>query len=201
MKNKILSIVDWEKVNGLIPVIIQDNTTSQVLMLGYMNYEALDKTEKTKFVWFYSRTKKRLWMKGETSGNTLKVVLTSLDCDNDTILIKALANGPTCHTGEVSCFPIKEKANEIDELFKTIILRKNSPTKKSYTTRLFEGGIYKICLKVAEESLEVVQAATKQTKRRVVEETVDLLYHIFVLLALKQINLEQINKEIKKRKK
>ncbi|MFA5750787.1 MAG: bifunctional phosphoribosyl-AMP cyclohydrolase/phosphoribosyl-ATP diphosphatase HisIE [Candidatus Paceibacterota bacterium] len=193
--------INWEKVNGLIPAVIQDFSTGLVLMLGYMNQEALTKTMKNGFVWFYSRTRKKLWMKGETSGNTLKVLDIKLDCDNDTLLIKALPKGHVCHTGELTCFFETPTNNPIRDLFTTIISRKNKLPKGSYTTSLFKAGLDKISLKVAEESLEVVHAAQKQTQKRLVEEAVDLFYHLFVLLAEKEITLEQVESEIKKRQK
>ena len=200
MKKLDIKKIDWRKVNGLIPAIIQDPSTELVLMLGYMDQEALKKTIKTGFVWFYSRTKKRLWMKGETSQNTLKLVDLKLDCDNDTLLIRAIPGGPICHTGELTCFS-EIPSDAIRELFSTIVSRKEKLPKKSYTTSLFKSGLDKISLKVAEESLEVVQAAQKQTRERLIEETTDLLYHLFVLLAEKGVTLEQVESEIKKRSK
>lgn len=201
MKKINIKKINWEKVNGLVPAIVQDTSTGLVLMLGYMNQEALTKTIQTGFVWFYSRTKKRLWKKGETSGNTLKVLKIKLDCDNDTLLIKALPKGPICHTGELTCFSETSINSPIRDLFTTIISRKNKLPKGSYTTSLFKAGLDKISLKVAEESLEVVHAAQKQTQKRLVEETTDLLYHLFVLLAEKGVTLEQVEFEIKKRSK
>ena len=193
--------INWEKVSGLVPAIIQDSSTGLVLMLGYMNKEALTKTMKTGFVWFYSRTKKKLWMKGETSGNTLKVLSIKTDCDNDTLLIKASPAGPICHTGKMTCFSENAKSDSIKDLFATILSRKNKLPKNSYTASLFKAGLDKITLKVAEESLEVIQAAQKQTQKRLIEETTDLLYHLFVLLAEKNVSLGQIESEIKKRNK
>ena len=201
MKKVNIKKINWDKVNGLTPDIIQDSSTGLILMLGYMNKEALAKTMQTGFVWFYSRTKKRLWMKGETSKNTLKVLDIKLDCDNDTLLIKALPKGPICHTGDMTCFSEIPKSDSIRDLFATIIDRKKKLPKNSYTTSLFKAGLDKISLKVAEESLEVVHAAQKQTQKRLIEETTDLLYHLFVLLAEKSISLEQVESEIKKRNK
>jgi phosphoribosyl-ATP pyrophosphohydrolase/phosphoribosyl-AMP cyclohydrolase len=201
MKKTTLKKVNWEKGNGLVPAIIQDPATGLVLMLGYLNKEALAKTLKTGFVWFYSRTKKRLWMKGETSQNTLKVLDIKLDCDNDTLLIKALPQGPVCHSGTMTCFSETGTNNSIRDLFVTILGRKRNLPKGSYTTSLFKAGIDKISLKVAEESLEVIHAAQKQTKQRLIEETTDLLYHVFVLLAEKNVSLESVESEIKKRGK
>ncbi|MDP9249632.1 MAG: bifunctional phosphoribosyl-AMP cyclohydrolase/phosphoribosyl-ATP diphosphatase HisIE [bacterium] len=200
--NKLISKkVDWKKMNGLVPVVIQDSFTGLVLMLGYMNQEALTKTIKTGFVWFFSRTKNRLWKKGEASGNTLKVVDIKLDCDKDTLLIKTLPKGPTCHTGDTTCFSEIFAGNSMRDLFATIANRKQKLPKNSYTTSLFKAGLDKISLKVAEESLEVIHAAQKETRKRLIEETVDLLYHLFVLSAEKGVSLEQIESEIKKRSK
>lgn len=201
MKKVNIKKINWEKVGGLAPAIIQDSSTGLVLMLGYMNKEALAKTMQTGLVWFYSRTKKRLWMKGETSKNTLNVLNIKLDCDNDTLLIKALPKGPICHTGDMTCFSEIPKNDSIRDLFATIIDRKKKLPKNSYTTSLFKAGLDKISLKVAEESLEVVHAAQKQTQKRLIEETTDLLYHLFVLLAEKSVSLEQVESEIKKRNK
>ena len=193
--------INWKKVNGFVPAIIEDASSGIVLMLGYLNKEALLKTEKTGFVWFFSRTKKRLWKKGETSGNTLRVKNIRMDCDKDALLVKATPAGPVCHTGDTSCFKEESFNNEIQELFSTIEKRKKELPLESYTASLFKAGINKIALKVSEESLEVIQAATKETKRRVVEETVDLLYHLFVLLVERNIPFQELSKEIDKRKK
>ena len=190
---------DWEKVNGLVPAIIQDPETGLVLMLGYMNREALAKTIETGFVWFYSRTRQKLWMKGETSGNTLLVEDIKIDCDNDTFLVKAAPAGPVCHTGDATCFKEEESYDELRALFSVIKKRKKDMSEGSYTTSLFEAGLDRIVLKVAEEALEVIQAATKETKERLIEETADLLYHLFVLLAEKQITLQEVGKELGKR--
>lgn len=200
MKNLIKKI-DWGENNDLVPAIIQDADTSAVLMLGYMNKQSLAKTLKAKKVWFYSRSKKRLWLKGETSKNFLDLIDAKTDCDGDTLLIKARPVGPTCHKGDYSCFGESKKIDALSELFKTIRDRKEKMPKKSYTTSLFKAGLDKISLKVAEEALEVVHAAQKQTKKRLVEETADLIYHLFVLLASKNIEIYQISKEIKKRGK
>ena len=199
MKNLIKKI-DWNKNSGLAPAIVQDADSNVVLMLGYMNRQSFAKTLKTEKVWFYSRNKKRLWMKGETSGNILKLIDIKTDCDNDTLLIKVKPAGPTCHIGSYSCFKESKQADELSELFKIIQDRKNAMPKNSYSTFLFKQGLDKISLKVAEEALEVVQAAQKQTKRRLVEESVDLIYHLWTLLVFKRIDLSGIYREIKKRK-
>lgn len=198
----IIKKINWTKGNGLVPAIIQDADTGVVLMLGYMNKQAFAKTLKTKKVWFYSRSKKRLWMKGETSGNYLNLVKIVPDCDGDVLLIQVLPTGPTCHTGEESCFGLEFTGQAvIDKLFSIIEDRKFKMPKGSYTTSLFRGGLFKICGKVAEESGEVIKAATKESKQRVIEESVDLIYHLFVLLVEKQIKISEVYREIKKRQK
>jgi phosphoribosyl-ATP pyrophosphohydrolase/phosphoribosyl-AMP cyclohydrolase len=199
MKN-LVSKIDWGKGQGLVPAIIQDADSGAVLMLGYMNRESFGKTLATKKVWFYSRSKQRLWMKGETSGNVLKIVDIKSDCDNDSLLVKVRPAGPTCHRGIYSCFRESKKTNELSALFQIIQDRKAKMPRGSYTASLFRGGLDKISLKVAEEALEVVQAAQKQTKQRLAEEAVDLIYHLFVLLVGKGIGLQQIFQEIKRRR-
>lgn len=193
--------VDWKKVGGLVPAIVQDSSTGTVLMLGYMNEEALKNTLSSKEVWFYSRTKKRLWKKGEETGNILRVVDIKLDCDNDTLLVSAVPNGPTCHTGTKSCFDYELETNALQDLFAVIGKRKLEMPEGSYTTSLFKAGVDKISLKVSEEAMEVIHAAQKQTKERLAEETVDLLYHLFVLLAEKNVTLNEVSEEIQKRSK
>ena len=193
--------IDWRKGGGLVPAIIQDAGTRTVLMLGYMNKAALAKTLKTKKVWFYSRSKKRLWMKGEFSRNILNFVSAAIDCDGDALLVKANPAGPTCHTGDYSCFGEKKAADVFSELVAVIEERRRKMPAGSYTTSLFKGGVNKIAAKVREEALEVVQAAKKETKKRLTEETVDLLYHLLVLLAEKKITFAKIRKEVKKRRK
>lgn len=193
--------IDWKKMNGLVPAIVQDARTGTVLMLGFLDKEALHKTLESGDVWFYSRTKKRLWKKGETSGNILKVVNVKLDCDLDSVLITAIPNGPTCHAGKKSCFDYELEPDAFRKLFAVIEDRKKEMPKGSYTAELFDAGADKISLKVSEESMEVIQAAQKETKERLVEETVDLLYHLFVLLAEKSVSIFEVESEIKKRMK
>ncbi|OGG58099.1 hypothetical protein A3C86_04390 [Candidatus Kaiserbacteria bacterium RIFCSPHIGHO2_02_FULL_49_16] len=193
--------INWEKVNMLIPAIVQDSATGTVLMLGFMDEEALKNTMRDSEVWFYSRTKKRLWKKGEESGNVLRVADIKLDCDNDTLLVSALPNGPTCHKGTVSCFDYELETNAFQELFAVIAERKAKMPEGSYTTSLFKSGVDKISLKVSEEAMEVIHAAQKQTKERLTEETVDLLYHLFVLLAEKGVTLKEVTEEMRKRAK
>jgi phosphoribosyl-ATP pyrophosphohydrolase/phosphoribosyl-AMP cyclohydrolase len=200
MKN-VISKIDWKKGGGLVPAIIQDNESRAVLMLGYMNKQSLAKTLKTQKVWFYSRSKKRLWMKGETSRNFLKLVNVKPDCDGDALLVSVKPAGPTCHTGEYSCFKTDKYPDALSKLFLTIEDRKNKMPKNSYTASLFRAGLFKICSKVAEESGEVIKAATKESKERLVEESADLLYHMFVLLAAKGIAIKEIQNEIIRRQK
>lgn len=192
----LISKINWRKVDKLVPAIIQDDKTKKVLMLGYMNKESIKKTLETGKVCFYSRTKKRLWTKGETSGNTLTPIKITTDCDNDTLLIKVIKKGPTCHKNTDSCF---EEA--FDELYAVIKSRKVELPEKSYTTYLFKKGLNKICSKINEESQEVIKAAKKESRKRLTEESVDLLYHLFVLLAEKDISIEQIENEILTRRK
>lgn len=188
-------------MNNLIPTIIQDSATRKVLMLGYMNDEAFEKTKKEKAVWFYSRSKKRLWKKGETSGNTLHVEKILTDCDQDTLLIKVRPKGPTCHIGDDTCFKEQNCGDAITKLFSVIEDRKKRPREGSYTCSLFKQGFPKICAKIAEESEEVIRAAKTETKQRLIEESVDVLYHLFVMLAFKEVLLEDIEAEILKRRK
>ena len=199
--NKEQMTIDFEKGNGLVPAIIQDNKTNAVLMLGYMNEEALKKTKELGKATFFSRSKNRLWTKGETSGNFLIVKDILIDCDQDTILVKADPIGPTCHTGSDTCFNEVVKPND-DFLYKLeeiILDRKNNPTDKSYTASLFQNGINKIAQKVGEEATEVVIEAMDNNRELLKEEASDLLYHLLVLLAEKEISLSEISEVLRKR--
>ena len=191
-----LDNINWDKVNGLIPAIIQDFKSSQVLMLGYMNKEALENTINTNFVHFYSRTKKRLWKKGETSGNVLLLNDIQLDCDRDTLLIKASNEGPTCHLGQYSCFG--EEEFNISKLEKIIESRLDDPSEESYTSSLFNKGIKEIAKKVNEEAGEVSISAVSNDGR-VIEESADLIFHLLVLLRNQDISFENIISELEKR--
>ena len=186
--------IDFEKGDGLIPVIIQDWLTSKVLMLGYMNEEALQKTEAEGKVTFFSRSKKRLWTKGETSGNFLFVQEIISDCDQDTLLIKAKPQGPTCHTGSDTCFDEKNSANALflHYLQDIIAQPKNSTPDKSYTKSLFEKGINKIAQKVGEEAVELVIEAKDSDDDLFKNEAADLLFHLLVLLEAKNIKLDEV---------
>ncbi|WP_373493724.1 bifunctional phosphoribosyl-AMP cyclohydrolase/phosphoribosyl-ATP diphosphatase HisIE [Aquiflexum sp.] len=186
--------IDFEKVNGLVPAIIQDVDTNVVLMLGYMNQEALDKTLETKQVTFFSRTKQRLWTKGETSGNFMLVQDITVDCDNDTLLIKAKPIGPVCHTGDDTCFgdTNHSKTMFIDHLRSIIKDRKNNPSDQSYTASLFAKGINKIAQKVGEEAVEIVIEAKDDNKDLFMGEAADLLFHYLVLLEAKGYELDEV---------
>jgi phosphoribosyl-ATP pyrophosphohydrolase/phosphoribosyl-AMP cyclohydrolase len=186
--------------DGLIPVIIQDNITNVVLMLGYMNQEAFDKTQQENRVTFFSRSKNRLWTKGEESGNFLDVNSLLIDCDQDTILIKATPAGPTCHTGSDTCFNEKNiSPNFLIELETIIRDRKNNPTDKSYTASLFAKGINKIAQKVGEEAVEVVIEAKDNNDELFKGEAADLLFHYLILLQAKNFTLNDIIEVLKDR--
>lgn len=194
--------IDWKKCGGLVPAIIQDCRNMQVLMLGFMNKEALESTVEDGKVTFFSRVKKRLWQKGETSGNYLKVVEIKTDCDKDSLLIFAKPQGPTCHKGKYSCFGDKENnALFFEELFDLIRNRKKKRPENSYTTSLFDKGLNEIAKKVEEESIEVIIAAKSETKKRLIEESSDLLYHLLVLLAEKEVEINEVIKELVERYK
>ena len=186
--------------DGLIPVIIQDTITNVILMLGYMNQEAFDKTQQEKRVTFFSRSKNRLWTKGEESGNFLNVNSLLIDCDNDTILVKATPAGPTCHTGADTCFNEKNvSTNFLTELEMIIRDRKNNPTDKSYTASLFAKGINKIAQKVGEEAVEVVIEAKDNNDDLFKGEAADLLFHYLILLQAKNFTLNDIISVLKSR--
>lgn len=185
--------------DGLVPAIIQDAATMQVLMLGFMNEGALAKTQTEGKVTFYSRSKQRLWTKGETSGNFLMVKEILEDCDNDTILIKALPIGPTCHTGTVSCFGKANDSFSLQELENVIIDRKNNPTEKSYTSSLFDKGINKIAQKVGEEAIEIVIEAKDNNDDLFLGEAADLMFHYLVLLQAKGHSLNDVVKILEQR--
>lgn len=196
--------------SGLIPAIIQNSVTGDVLMLGYMNEEALEMTKSTGWVTFYSRKRLKLWQKGETSGNRLKVLQIKLDCDNDTLLILAIPQGPTCHTGNASCFysdPIKSLDsfpslyNTLFALEETIDQRKQSVSNASYTKYLFDSGIDKILKKIGEESSEVIIASKNEDIDPLIDEVSDLLYHLTVLLREKNISVASILGRLRSREK
>lgn len=188
--------------DGLIPVIVQDNQTNVVLMLGYMNAEAFEKTKVEKRVTFFSRSKKRLWTKGEESGNFLNVKKILLDCDKDTLLIKAIPEGAVCHTGADTCFNEKNKSdNFLLELEQIINERKNNPSEKSYTSSLFAKGINKIAQKVGEEAVELVIEAKDNNAELFKNEAADLLFHYMILLSAKGYSLMEIAQVLSSRNK
>lgn len=192
--------IDFSKSpDGLVPVVIQDNQTLEVLMLGYMNQEAYDKTVADKVVTFYSRSKNRLWTKGETSNNFLHVVSIYQDCDKDTILIKSRPDGPTCHTGARSCFETAYNQNFIMELENIIADRYQNPVEGSYVNKLRNKGLNKIAQKVGEEGVETVIAALAETETDLINEASDLVFHLLVLLREKGLSLETIAKNLEKR--
>ena len=191
--------IDFNKGDGLVPVIIQNAQTMQVLMLGYMNKEALDQTLKTKKVTFYSRSKQRLWMKGESSGNTLSIIDIKMDCDHDSILIFVNPKGPTCHTGSTSCFKEETAKGFIYELEKNINDRINSKDSKSYTNDLYQKGINKMAQKVGEEAVELVIEAKDSNDELFKNEAADLLYHLLILLKAKDQSFSSIERVLKSR--
>lgn len=191
-------------VKGLIPAIIQDANTKTVLMLGYMNKEAVEKTQSTGQVTFYSRSRQRLWTKGEESKNYLKLVSMSSDCDNDTILVKAIPAGPTCHTGSDTCWSEVNEAHDIlfvDKLEKIIQSRKSNPDEASYTSKLLNRGINKVAQKVGEEAVELVIEAKDDNNELFIGEAADLLYHYLVLLTAKDLELSDVISTLKERHK
>jgi phosphoribosyl-ATP pyrophosphohydrolase/phosphoribosyl-AMP cyclohydrolase len=194
--------IDFEKMGGLVPAIIQDATTRKVLMLGFMNEEAYQKTIATNHVTFWSRTRNTLWTKGETSGNFLNLVDIKVDCDNDTLLVQAHPDGPTCHKGTDTCWGEQNEQNPLlflTELQDFINKRKQEMPEGSYTTKLFTEGINKIAQKVGEEALETVIEAINGTNDHLVYEASDLLYHLLVMLADKGLRIEDVAAELQKR--
>ncbi len=195
--------IDWKKGNGLVPAVVQDADTDAVLMLGYMNREALQKTRRTKRVHFYSRARARLWRKGETSGNTLKLVNVSLDCDGDTLLVRAVPSGPVCHKETPTCFPASQAlsfAQVLGELRQVVAERARTRPRGSYTAQLFSKGVQRIAQKVGEEAIETALAAQGRSKARLAEEAADLLYHLIVLLEARKLPLEQVARVLAKRR-
>ena len=191
--------IDFNKLNGLAPVIIQDGQTLEVLMLGFMNRQAYDKTVNEKIVTFFSRSKQRLWTKGETSGNFLHVQSIDIDCDNDTLLIKVKPDGPACHTGSRSCFNTAYNQNFILQLEGIINDRYINPKEESYVNKLRGKGLNKIAQKVGEEAVETVIAALNQTEEDLINEASDLVFHLLVLLREKGLSLGTIAKNLEER--
>jgi phosphoribosyl-ATP pyrophosphohydrolase/phosphoribosyl-AMP cyclohydrolase len=191
--------LDFNKGNGLVPVVIQDNISLKVLMLGYMNEEALEKTKADGLVTFYSRSRNELWTKGATSGNYLHVKEIFEDCDNDTLLIKAQPDGPTCHTGSETCFKENSSKGFLYQLEQTIDDRISNDSEKSYTNDLFKRGINKMAQKVGEEAVELVIEAKDNNDDLFKNEAADLLYHFLILLRAKNMKLEDIETVLKER--
>ncbi len=194
--------IDFEKCGGLVPAIIQDARTNNVLMLGYMNQEAVDKTVQTKKVTFWSRSRQCLWTKGETSGNFLNLVSIKVDCDNDTLLVRALPDGPTCHKGTDTCWGEDNEVNPLlflTELQDFINHRHEEMPEGSYTTSLFKDGVNRMAQKLGEEALEAVIEATNGSNEKFVYEASDMIYHLIVLLTSKGLRIEDIAAELAKR--
>jgi phosphoribosyl-AMP cyclohydrolase / phosphoribosyl-ATP pyrophosphohydrolase len=191
--------INFDKSAGLVPAIIQDNKTLQVLMLGYMNEDAYQKTVKEQKVTFFSRSKNRLWTKGETSGSFLIVQDIRLDCDNDSILIKATPQGPTCHTGQTSCFSEETPKGFLYQLQEIIAQRIENDADNSYTNKLFKKGINKVAQKLGEEAVELIIEAKDDNEDLFKGEAADLLYHFMILLKMKGLLLEDIESVLKQR--
>ncbi|WOT06596.1 bifunctional phosphoribosyl-AMP cyclohydrolase/phosphoribosyl-ATP diphosphatase HisIE [Shewanella youngdeokensis] len=195
----LLSQLDWTKTDGLIPAVVQNHLTGKVLMLGYMDHAALDKTLTSGQVTFFSRSKQRLWTKGETSGNTLDLIAIDMDCDNDSLLVQVVPNGPTCHKGTQSCWQDGNAHPFIDNLSTLIASRKGQDPKSSYTAYLFDRGTKRIAQKVGEEGLETALAAATNDIPELVDEASDLIYHLLVLLEDQSLSLEDITANLMKR--
>ena len=206
--------IDWKKMNNLIPTITQDSQTNEVLMLGYMNKEALELSLKTGFAHYFSRSKQRIWKKGESSNHTQEINDIFLDCDNDTILLKVKQNGVACHTGRKTCFFTKLDSNEIvedikvdttlaygviDTLYHTIQERKNEDTTKSYTSKLLNGNQNSMLKKIVEESGEFTFAIKDDNTEEIIYEAADITYHVLVALASKNISPDRIKQELARR--
>ncbi|BDH45254.1 histidine biosynthesis bifunctional protein HisIE [Salmonella enterica subsp. enterica serovar Choleraesuis] len=202
LNSQLESQLDWEKTDGLIPAVIQNAQSGEVLMLGYMNREALAETERSGNVTFWSRTKQRLWTKGESSGHFLNVISITADCDNDTLLVLATPQGATCHLGNSSCFA-GEKAKPqwlfLYELEQLLAARKNADPQSSYTAKLYASGTKRIAQKVGEEGVETALAATVHDREELVNEASDLMYHLLVLLQDQDLELGTVIDNLKSR--
>jgi len=209
-----LNKIDWEKMNNLIPVITQDATTNEVLMLAYMNQEALELTIKTNFAHYFSRSKQRIWKKGESSNHLQEIVEILLDCDNDTLLLKVNQEGVACHTGRKSCFFTNLKTNEIisdveintnaaygviDTLYHTILNKRNDDPTKSYTAKLLQGKENSMLKKIVEEAGEFTFAIKDKNEEEIIYEAADVTYHMLVALASKNISPDRIKQELARR--
>ena len=194
--------IDFDKNSvGLVPAIIQDLETKNVLMLGFVNKEALDLTLESNKVHFFSRSKNRIWMKGEESGNFLNLISLKADCDNDSLLLKVKPQGPTCHKGDDTCWGEKNDHNFLNTLEKIIVDRIKNPSNNSYVSNLFEKGIDKIAQKLGEEATEVIIASKNENKKEVIHESADLLFHFIILLQKKILRFKDVVNELEKRNK
>ncbi len=194
--------VDWNKGDGLVPAIVQNAISGSVLMLGYMNIEALEKTRSSGWVTFYSRSRQRLWTKGDTSGNRLKLGGIEIDCDGDTLLVSATPQGPTCHRGTSSCFDRDQEGRGfgfIGQLESIIGDRHENPRDDSYTTRLMNEGVQRIAQKVGEEGVEVALAAVSGDREEIVGEVADLIYHVLVLLSQQNLSIADVAQRLQER--
>ena len=199
IENCTLDELAWDKQDGLLPAIVQDATTLRVLMLGYMDCEALRLTLQTRKATFYSRSRAKLWTKGETSGNTLGVVSVAADCDRDTLLVLAYPRGPTCHLGTPSCFSAHTASSMIGELDALVAARARERPEDSYTTKLFESGIARIAQKVGEEGVEVALAAVTGDDAQLLGEGADLIYHLIVLLRARGLSVRDVEAVLEQR--
>lgn len=197
--------IDFEKGNGLVPVIIQNKLTKQVLMLGYMNEEALKKTLQTKRVHFWSRSRKTIWLKGETSGNYALLDEITIDCDNDTLLCKVVPTGPICHKGTISCFSENNRTATdasveiIEDIYNVMVERTLTSSKESYVARMVEKGLERISRKIGEETIELIFAGQTDSESEIVHEATDVLFHVMLLLVSKGISINKIYEELYKR--
>jgi phosphoribosyl-ATP pyrophosphohydrolase/phosphoribosyl-AMP cyclohydrolase len=191
--------IQFDKLDGIVPCVVQDSTTRVVLMVGFMTREAIEKSLAEKRITFYSRSKKRLWTKGETSGNYLDLVDIKLDCDNDTLLASVIPHGPTCHTGADTCFNTANEGEGLGFLEKIIANRKQNPKEESYTNKLLNSGINKVAQKVGEEAVELVIEAKDNNRDLFLGEAADLMYHYLVLLAAKDVTLEDVTNVLRQR--
>jgi len=192
--------IDFDKNSvGLVPAIIQDVETKNILMLGFMNKEALDLTLESKKVHFFSRSKNRIWMKGEESGNFLNLISLKPDCDNDSLLLKVKPQGPTCHKGDDTCWGEKNDHNFLNTLEKIIVDRIKNPSNNSYVSNLFEKGIDKIAQKLGEEATEMIIASKNENKKEVIYESADLLFHFLILLQKKNLRFKDVVNELEQR--
>ncbi len=192
--------LDWRRGDGLVAAIVQDAASGRVLMLGYMNPEALEQTRRTGLVTFYSRSRRRLWTKGESSGNALELVSMTRDCDGDALLLRVRPRGPTCHLGSQSCFE-GSRAGVLDDLNELVARRERERPADSYTTKLFEEGTRRIAQKVGEEGVETALAAVAQDDTALLGEAADLVYHLLVLLRARGLGLQDLTQALEQKKK